>query len=97
MDRSDFLFNFSLLTFFLSLFFPSAKTALIAYFGVPTELCSHGVSGGTSCPFIYRSGINLCNLAAERDSERDSDDKITALQVVSSEKFTQKTKNHFFV
>ena len=28
-----------------------------------------GESGGTSCPFIKRSGINQCNLVAEREGE----------------------------
>ena len=28
-----------------------------------------GESGGRSCPFILRSGINHCNLLAEREAQ----------------------------
>ena len=36
--------------------------------GTP-KILIFGESGGTSCPFIKRSGINKCTLVAEREGE----------------------------
>ena len=33
----------------------------------PPKILIFGESGGTSCPFIKRSGMNFCTLVAERD------------------------------
>ena len=60
----DFLAIFAIFAIFAMLFFSCIRQ--VCHLGSP-KILIFGESGGTSCLFIKRSGINHCTLVAERD------------------------------